>query len=160
MIKAQNTKKKTDRRKKTYLNPCYNTGDIYKFYKELVEKKDIKYQVSLQEFKMICHEYNKTIADLILNHSQIVKIPHRLGEIGIRKRKMNFDYLKLDFGHLRKTGEKRYHSGEWVAKWHWSKKNCMVVNKRLYSFTTTDSNKKALAKIMLEPDGHKKFFEA
>lgn len=163
MISRVAKNRTTERRKKTYTKPCYNTIDIYRDYKSEVKEKDIKFKITAKQHKDICHEYNKLLADEILNHSQIVKLPFRLGEIGIRKRKMSYKFLKLDFDHFNKTGEKTYHlnlhSNEWFARWHWKKKNCLVPNKGYYSFTAADTLKKALAKIMKTPGGHTRFYE-
>ncbi len=148
------------------MHPCYNIEDIYKFYKKAIANKSIKYKVTLAQYKDICYSYNQTITDLILNHSQCVKLPYRLGEIGIKKRKMNYKekYLKFDYGEYNKTGNKTFHlnahSNEWKARWYWSKKRCVVINKSLYSFTPTMTNKRKLSAIMLQKGGHKKFYEA
>jgi hypothetical protein len=162
MVRKYNKSLKTERRKKKYLNPCYNTEDIYKFYMSNI--KNDSYKLSLKEFKEIVHEYNKVLAHLMIEDSQIIRLPFRMGELGIMKRKQNYEYQRLDYGHYNKTGEKRYHtnlhSNRWIAKLYWIKKNCIVKNKKYYSFTETSSIKKRLGQIMLKPEGYKKYFEA
>ncbi len=160
MIKRVAKNRITERRKITYTNPCYNIDDIFKFYKKSLKTKN---GISKELFKEICYEYNKELSRSIVEDSAIVKLPYRLGELSIRKRKMNYDYLKMDYNHFRKTGKQIFHlnshSDEWKARWFWSKRSCIVINKTMYSFVPTCSNKKALANVMLSEGGHRNYFE-
>jgi hypothetical protein len=162
MIRDYKKLNKTGRKKKKYVNPCYNIDDIYKFYNKEYGNREGFY-LTAKEFKNICSDYNKAIAALIVEESQSLTIPHRLGEMFVKKKKMDYEHLKLDFNHYKKTGVKRYHtnihSKGWIAKWHWSKKNCVIKNKRYYSFTPCDTLKKQIASIMKTPDGYKRYFE-
>jgi hypothetical protein len=161
MIRKYNKSLKTNRRKKKYINPCYNTDDMYKFYMSII--KSDKFKLTIAEYKEIIHEYNKIVSDLMVDESIVVRLPFRMGEIGVGKRKQNYDYERLDYGHFNKTGEKRYHtnihSKGWIPKIFWSKRDCVIKNKKYYSFTPTSSVKKRVSKIMLQPEGHKKYFE-
>jgi CRISPR/Cas system-associated protein endoribonuclease Cas2 len=164
MITAVAKNRTTDRRKKNYTGPCYNIDDIHVFYKEIVKDSSKKFKVNKKIFKEVCSEYNKLLSFLIVEKSQQLKLPYKLGEIGIRKKKMNYDtkYLKFDYGTFNKTGQKvmfvNDHSNGWRARWYWKKKSCHVKYKKYYSFVPTMSNKRSLANIMKTKDGFKRYF--
>lgn len=165
MITQVTKNPKTDRRKKTLLQPCYNIDDIYKEYKLEKKHKQSKNIISKSLFKEICFTFNKILCKKILEGIVFV-LPYRLGELGITKRKMSYKEreLKVDFGHFNKTKELTHfvneHSDSYRARWQWRKKNCRVINKRMYSFTPTMSNKRALSKIMLQPNGYTMFLNS
>lgn len=148
--------------KKNYLHKFHNNQSIYKFYLETIEGRGDKYKVNFITFRNITNDINKELARLVLEGNRL-RLPARLGDIGIVKFKMNFNKLHLDYEHFNKTGEKRFHtnihSDNWVGQWHWFKKYCIILNKKFYSCTFTSTNKKALSAIMQSKDGHKIFVE-
>jgi hypothetical protein len=160
--------RKTSRRKKIYISPSYNVDDIYIFYKETYvngSAKKKEFNVDRLLFKTIQYEYNKVFSQLVLKGQQI-KIPYALGEIGIRKRKINFNNLKglePNWALYNLTGEKSYYFNNdnyWKARWYWSRKGCKIDNHRYYSFTRTRSNKNKLTKIMQTKYGYTNYFSS
>lgn len=159
--------KKTARRKKIYLNPSYNVDDIYNFYKESYvnhSPKKKEFNIERKLFKTIQYELNKVISELVLKGQQI-KIPY-CGEIGIRKRKINFNNLKglsPNWSLYNLTGEKSYYFNNdnyWKARWYWSKRGAKIDNNRYYSFTPARANKNKLTKIMQTKHGYTNYFSS
>jgi hypothetical protein len=153
----------TDRRKKKYTFPTYNTDDIYKSFiksqKEL--PKDLKILISLQEFKEIVYEANKELSEMIATEGSCFKLPYNTGELSVIKDKVKYQDNELkamfDYGHYHKTGEKRFHllkDKDYRARWWWTKRKCKVKNKNMYSFTPTRTNTSKVAKIMKKPFGY------
>lgn len=125
--------------------------NMYSSYPKKIDKKT---------FKLILYTLNKLIAKYILN-GDTVALPHSLGGIAIRKDKMQFTKLHFDYSEYNKTGIKSFflngHSGEFYSYPYWNKKACRVKNKVAYRFDLTRENKRALAKIMKQNNGHHRF---
>jgi hypothetical protein len=132
-------------------------SQIYKQYKAIEENP-----LTEKEFKAVCYEFNKLASKEIIENSQILKLPYRLGELSIQKKKLNYNRLRFDFNTFNKTGIKAFHvnkhSDEYIAYFYWCKKKCKVKGKRYYHFKPTRCNSRAIAKVMNEPDGHKKYY--
>lgn len=132
--------------------------DMYAYY--LVKAKS---PVTYKEYVQICTAHNKLLMELVLYYSANIRLPHRLGYLRIKKTKMNYKYLKLDYGTYNKTGEMVYHlnehSDDFKARFLWEKSKCVVKGKRPYCFQPTREHKRSLAEIMKSPGGHKIFSE-
>jgi hypothetical protein len=124
--------------------------------------KKSKAPLKQKVYQDICKDFNQMLVEELLRGNEY-KMPGRLGNLKIVKSKMKYNVknMKIDFGHLRKTGEKIYHlnkhSDGYKARWYWGKKNCMVKHKTYYCFKPSRANKKLLAEIMKTTGGHKTF---
>lgn len=132
-------------------------AEMYKFYKTKVTKER---RVTYAVYKKIVYSQNKKIASKILS-GHTYRIPYKLGYLTIKKRKMNYNVKRFDFGTYKKTGIKsnytNLHSSDYVARWAWYKYKSRVRGKRAYCFQATRDNKRELAKKMKE--NHRQFLE-
>tara|TARA_R100000541_G_scaffold56072_2_gene65294 strand:- start:172 stop:642 length:471 start_codon:yes stop_codon:yes gene_type:complete len=122
------------------------------------------FHIDYKTYRSVIEEFNKkTIEDILLNTGEF-KVPHRLGEIRIQKRKMKFDptKMKIDWKATREAGHKVYHLNDhrdnYRYRWYWRKKNVIVQNKTLYSFIASRANKRELARL-LKTDKSIDYFE-
>lgn len=130
------------------LTPSLTLTHSYMYY-----IKDIgalsKYNIPAATYKAILNTFNALLSIHIIEEDSWVDLPYRLGQLRIRKRKVNLDNLKCDFGLFRKTGIKakhlNEHSGEYYCRFYWNKTKCIVVNKSYYSFIPSWTNKRKLA---------------
>jgi hypothetical protein len=97
---------------------------------------------------------NQLIADFILTTGTEYILPYKLGSLQIRKRKMKFKNLKLDYQEWKNTGIVSFHlnehSNEYYAYCHWKKHNVKLRNKTYYQFKLSRDNNRRLAKEMKE----------
>lgn len=132
--------------------------EIYEFYKTKVKKP-----VDFKTFSNICKEHNKIFMRMVIDEGKRVRLPYRLGYLRVKKTKMNYDHLKLDYGTYNKTGIKTFHtnlhSDDFKARILWEKSVCVVKGKLPYCFQITRDNKRHLASIMNTPGGHKRYLE-
>ena len=142
-------------RGKNKIGPVLSTKDAYKEFKK-TQNKNSFFFVDYSLYKAICADFNKEIVNLILNDSGTFKLPHRLGELRIQKKKMNFSMinkLKVDWKRTKEEGKRVFHLNDhtdnYRYKWYWRKSKVIVKNKSAYSFTPTRKNARELAKILL-----------
>lgn len=112
----------------------------------------------LSVYLPLLEEFNKRVSILLLD-GHLVKLPFNLGELAVEKKKVNFNHLKLDYGHWRKTGgEKVYHTNRHSDGYHaffaWKKVLCSFAHKGLFKFHPCRSNSRNLASLMKKEDGH------
>ena len=143
------------KRGKSKIGPTYGLKDSFKEFKK-TQCKNIKEDINYTLYKKICAEFNKKIIEEILIHSGTFKIPYKLGELRIQKRKMSFkdkNKLKIDWKSTNELGYTVYHmndhSNNYRYKWLWTKRYAIVKNKSAYSFTATRTNMRSLANILL-----------
>ena len=132
--------------------------DLYKHYIETT-----KGSLTYKQFKNVVYLHNKKLVDEVLD-GYTVKLPYRLGNLRIKKTKMNYDYVKFDYGTYNKTGIKAVHlnehSDDFKARILWEKSKCIVDGKRPYCFQPTRVNfKRRLSGIMSIVNGHKRYLE-
>lgn len=134
----------------------YSLKHAYKFYKEKHTE-----DIDLSTYRKICCDFNKQIVEHILKGS-VVKIPHSLGNLWIKKIQTNWEKPRIDIQNTKKYGKKIYHLNEhsdgWWARWYWSKNNNLITNVTYYSFHPTRDNSRAVSAIMKQKEGHKRFF--
>ena len=131
-------------------------NEAYKFFRQ--ENKELK--IDRTTYKKICYMFNKSICKDVLD-GKIIKLPHALGTLYIKKYKMNLDKPKLDLNETKKAGKKIYHlnfhSDGYQVRWYWSKFNSLMRNLYFYRFKPTRYNSRDLAKIMKQEGGHKRY---
>lgn len=134
----------------------YSLDHAFKFYKEKHGRN-----VDLATYRKICYAFNKMLVDDVLE-GKIVKLPHRLGSLWIKKYKINLEKLAIDFKATKEYGKTIYHLNEhsdgYEARWAWSKRNNLVRNLIYYSFTATRENSRRVSKVMQTEGGHKRYF--
>ena len=134
----------------------YSLTHAHKFYKEKTGD-----DISRSDYRAICCAFNKAIVEEALE-GKVVKLPHRMGSLWVKKYKMDPNKPNIDLNESKKAGEVIYHlnfhSDGYNARWAWSKRNNLVTNLIYYSFHATRANSRALAKVMKQPDGHKRYF--
>ncbi len=120
------------------------------------QNKNSHFAVDYSLYKAICADFNKKVIKDILYDSGTFKLPHRLGEIRIQKKKMNFNdssKLKVDWKRTNELGTRIYHLNDhtdnYRYKWYWRKSKAIIKNKTAYSFTATRDNMRTLARILL-----------
>jgi len=112
---------------------CLSIRDIYKFYK-------INYPegVDYKAFAKIIKESNKKLLDKIVNQSEQIQLPYRLGKLQVSKFERSFNQppnkWKIDFKKSKELGFKVYFDQKYIYKWCWKKHKAIVTNKTLYKF--------------------------
>jgi hypothetical protein len=125
-----------------------------------IRRKILQESVSRKDHWKICTLFNKRLSEEILKGKH-VRFPFKLGIIRIKKTKQSTKRLRYDYGYYRKTGQKLVHLNEhsdgFTSKWYWNKRNVSIKGVLAYSFVPVRTNKRALAKVMKEKNGHKRF---
>lgn len=123
----------------------------YQYYIKDIDKDSSNY-VEYKLYKEICVEFNKLLMKSIIEDGKSFQVPYRLGILRIRKRKIDYNNLKPNFGLYNKTGIKTVHlnehSGGYYGKFHWNKTTSIVKNKTIYSFIPTRANTRYLTKVI------------
>jgi len=141
----------SDLRGKNKIQNVLTIKHIYQFYIKDIDR-DSKYYIDYRTFRTICEEFNKELSNEILE-GYFFKMPYRLGILRIKKRKIDFNNLKPDFGEFNKSEIKNKHlnehSNNYYVKYHWNKRFATLIkNRSLYSFIPTRANKRTLAKLI------------
>lgn len=134
----------------------YSLTHAYKFYKEKHGNN-----VDQATYRKICCEFNKKVCELVLK-GRVVKLPHNVGDLWIKKIQTNWEKPRIDLNETKKRGKTIYHLNEhsdgWWARWYWTRFNNRITNVIFYSFHPTRANSRAVAAIMKQKDGHKRYF--
>lgn len=139
---------------------------IYQYYIKDISKSS-KYYQSYKIFRAICEDANKELSNEILE-GYFFKMPYRLGTLRIKKRKIDINNLKPDFGLFNKSEENyknkhlNEHSNNYYVRYYWTKRvETLIKNKSVYSYIPTRANKRELAKRIKENtiDQINKYFE-
>lgn len=144
---------------------CYLIKDMYAEY--ISDKPFISpYYVSYEEYCNICADYFKWIVSQMIDKSKSVKLPFRLGDLYVAKKKPAIlsgskmpdgsdpimNSLSVDWSESKKFGKWirhiNDHTGGYKYRFIWSKIACSVVNKNFYRLVFTRTNKRHLAKMI------------
>lgn len=114
-----------------------------------------KYYIDYKRYRDICEDFNKMIMTDIIEEGYFFQLPYRLGIIRIKKRQVDLNNLKSNFGLFNeeniKTKYLNEHSGGYYCRFYWNKRvDTIVRNKTAYSFIPTRYNKRYLAKTIKE----------
>ena len=112
----------------------YTINDFYQFYLSNIER-DTVYDIDYKVYRQIIEDYFKFIADQVIEHSREFKLPCRLGNLSIVKRRpKNFDNksLRIDYHESAIQGKAVYFINEHSR----------------YQFVATRANKRRLAQII------------
>lgn len=128
--------------------------DFYQFYLDQIER-DTVYDIDYKTYRQIVEDYFRFIVEEIMDNSKEFKLPCRLGNLSIVKRRPeNFDNksLRIDYHESAIQQKAVYfineHSDYYKYRFLWSKKNCLLTNKTKYQFVATRANKRRLAQII------------
>lgn len=117
--------------------------------------------VDLKTYKKVIYAFNKEVASYIIDSGETYKLPHKLGELKIRRSKMKYKKFAFDFQYWKETGETSFylnqHSNGYVAKFFWNR--CKISGKKAYEFILSRDNKRRIAAIMQKEDGYKIYQE-
>src|SRR6188508_1551603 len=116
----------------------WTVTDSYIPYKKEVKELALEKRLYIKLVKEVLWELAKSI----IRERITVRMPYRLGPVGIRKRKNNKDYnkQKIDFKHYNETGKIIYHTNKHTDGYHffwdWDlrSKYAHFTNKNLYEF--------------------------
>lgn len=126
------------------------------YQKQYSEKIDIKL------FRNVLEEFNRRMMQVV-HDGHMAHLPFKMGQVYIEKRKLNFEHLKLDYGHWRKTGEKLFHTNRhsdgFQAYYHWRKDYMTIPHNKIYEWVPTRGHSRKLAQLLFQPGGHKAYLE-
>tara|TARA_R110000868_G_scaffold294061_1_gene554581 strand:+ start:101 stop:559 length:459 start_codon:yes stop_codon:yes gene_type:complete len=136
----------TEKRGPGKVKGCLAIRDMYKYYLSITPKDYIKYK----QFALIIKESNKELIDQIVNESEAVTLPYRLGVLRIVKseRKFNPEYKKnwkVNYQESKKQGFIVYYDQESIYRWAWIKARAIVRNKTGYKFVANRLSKRMVA---------------
>jgi len=138
----------------------YSLSHAWKFYKDKYYSKGEQYKISKKAYRDICVDFNKMLVEDGFE-GRIVKLPHNLGTIRIKKYELKYSKLKVDIQKTHETGETHYllklPEDGYLAKWVWNKLRCTTVNIKYYSFSPTWTNARRLRTFIKKKDSHKRF---
>ena len=156
----------------------YGLREAYKFYK-LYTENPLPYPI----FRAVWISLIDKVIKGIVEEGKDFAMPHRLGSVGIRKRKikviLNPDgsidkrYLRPDWKATKELWlideeakkDKRLvyhlnrHFGGYNCKWFWDKSTCLVKNQTAYSLTMSRGNKRRLSEAIFDEDLEVDYYE-
>mgnify|MGYP001590168704 CR=1 FL=1 len=111
---------------------------MYKAYKKSCKEKEIDY-VAYKLYATACKDFNKRLVNAVVEQSEEVTLPHRLGNLKIRKRERNLSHMKknkwpVDYERSKELGFIVYHDSDYTLGWRWDKRKCVVKWKGAYHF--------------------------
>ena len=129
----------------------YKLKEVYKFYKTSVTKP-----VAYKEFKLILDTWGDLVNEYLLEGKD-VKLHNGLSIIGIRKRiKRTFINKKESKRRGMLIKSSNAHSGFYGARVLW-RRHYTTFNSSGWVFQPSRELNRALARIMLSPQGHTRF---
>ena len=160
-------------------------ANFYKFYgdlyfreyegKKIIIDRDTKFYVPYSEYSAVLDSFNMKLRDLILYDSFDFIMPHRMGMLAIRKKKLTpwidennnlVNPLPVDWkttmdlwdtdpvAKEKKTLVRHYnkHTKGYVAKWYYTTKNATYKWKSAYAFIPCRTAKQMLAEVLKDPN--------
>lgn len=133
--------------------------DMYLFY-----KKTTLNPLSYKEYKQVVELSISEMMFSVIDNKPYKLVP-RLGSFRIKKTKINYDRLSIDWKTTKDLGQTVYHlnphSDGYKIKFVWEKKTAILKRdtKRPYSFTLSRDWKRYLAGQMKTPNFHTRYPE-
>lgn len=141
----------------------YVLRDMYEDYIKDIKKSSV-YYVNYTLYCKLCTEYFYYIANAIVEDSEDVKLPDRMGTLSIRKKKMHFyaqQLYSVDFKNSKKYHKKiifdNSHTDNYKYFFKWDKTSATARNKSKYQFVATRDLKRRLASLIINK--HKDYIE-
>lgn len=129
---------------------CLAIRDMYKYYLSITDKEDI---IPYQLFAKITKACNKELINQVVNHSQSIELPYRLGQLQVTKLERVFkldgrNKYSIDFGKSKKLGIKIFYDSPYIYKWKWKKHHAIVINKTGYKFRANREANRMITKAL------------
>ena len=129
------------------IKSCLTLRKMYKFY-----KKNYDNPVEYQVFAKVIKACNKELVHQVVNESEVVNLPYRLGKIQIGRFERSFtqpiNKLSIDWKATRDNGFTVYHEEKNIYKWCWVKHSAIVRNKTGYKFSVCRFAKREVPKAV------------
>lgn len=137
------------KRKKGKVTGCLAIRDMYKYYVSLKDVNKGDEIIPYKLFAKITKECNKEFINQVVNNSEIVTLPYRLGILQISKFERHFIPEKknkwtIDYKRSKEEGVLLYHESPFIYKWRWKKHNAIVKNKTGYKFRANRASKRLI----------------
>lgn len=129
---------------------CLAIRDMYKYYLSITDKEDV---IPYKLFAKITKACNKELINQVVNHSQSIELPYRLGQLQVTKLERVFkldgrNKYSIDFGKSKKLGMKVFYDSPYIYKWKWKKHHAIVINKTGYKFRANREAKRSITKAL------------
>lgn len=152
-------------------NSDFTVLDIYRFYRDSVKNVN-KIPIDQSTFRKILRYYNTKVCEEIVENSEELRMPYRLGYLRIKKFKFRLildadgnikkSHLKPDWKKTKELWENNedaklnkklvYHTNKhtqgYYFKFYWDKRTCNIKNSSVYSLAMTRTNKRLIAKTI------------
>ena len=104
---------------------CKTLKDAYIQYEELGEKKEFP-TVDKSTYTKVCKDFNKRLINLIIDQSQEIELPFRLGKLVVVKKEKDFNKIKknklpVNWKRTKELGHIVYHLEDTIYKFSWIK---------------------------------------
>lgn len=129
--------------------------DIFKRYRQDFRKGE---GYGYLPFRDVLIAFNKGLSKAIMEDSEVVRLPFRLGILYIQKKKQYYNKdskyynLNIDWVNTRKAGKRVFHlnehTGGYYYKWMWYKRGAGVKNVRYYKFVPNRTNKRGITQLL------------
>lgn len=134
------------------LNKRIGTPQFFKNNKSVSDPNSPHYISDYRVYKGILKDFFQAISKRIVEDGFDYKIPHGLGRLHMRKWRPGRKKRAIDWYNTKKYGKTIYHnnthSAGFAAKWKWDKYRTLAKGIRLYLFTPTRTNHRAIAKAI------------
>lgn len=128
--------------------------DYYAYYKDRSIIKGRK-PVELTLFSTILKEFNTLLREQIVYNNECIKLPYRLGYLGVIKYEVNFDpekqnFWRVDYKKSKEVDYLVYYDEPFRYKWKWNKTKAKVRGRKSYIFVPCRSASRLIAKAKRE----------
>ena len=138
---------------------------------DLYKEKYPESKLSKKDYIKINEEFNKKVIDRVIDGFD-VDLPHNMGTMNIKKKKINAEHPPVDFNETKKARDKdpnaefvyhlNFHSDGFVAKLKWRQKRTKISGVWRYRFVGARGNRgtsprERMAVVMNTPGGHKRY---
>lgn len=135
-------------------NNSYTVDDFYESYITHTDNSPAFY-VKRGLYRLIVEDYFKYIYSSISKNAMEIKLPARMGDLCVIKKKPTVcsgKYLRTDFKATKEEGYRVVHMNEhsdgYNIKFKWTKASMIVPNRNLYQLVMSRANKRSLAQII------------
>jgi hypothetical protein len=133
----------------------------YDFYVGYCAQNKIEQVLSLADWRAATRAGNLALRSLLVVKGQMVQLPHRLGKLIIYRKKVDFDRPAVNWKLTKATGKRVFHINEhsnfFKAFTFWEKITCNFRYQSFYKFLPVRDFSRAIAQIMLGPDGYRQY---
>jgi hypothetical protein len=117
------------------------------------EYKGSRLNVSADTYEKVSADFNKYLVRYLAHTGKEFDLLGGAGSIYVRKRPVEADNYRINFGHYRKTGKliefRNLHSLGYYARFKWNKAKVYLPNKTLYRFRPAENAKEVLSDYII-----------